>query len=377
MTVEDPSRIVRIGLIGATPGRGWAGMAHVPAIRATPGLTLQAVATRSARTARAAAEAFQAPLWFDDARAMIAHDEVDAIVVAVKAPDHYAFVKQALLAGKPVYCEMPFGHTIAEARELEALARELGVSTAVGLQGRFSPWVRQVREIVAGGGLGRLLSTSMIAYDELSLGTIDQGNAYLLDIANGANPLTIHSAHYIDALCFVLGELETVSALTAISRPNIVVRQTGATITSTSPDQIAVCGRLVDGTIASFHLRAGSGDPSFRWEIQGEDASLRVTSTGYLMWRPLTLELWNAEAKKWDPVPPPAPLPDGEDVPGPEGPARFVASAYAAFASDILTSSARSVSFTDALTRRETMEAIRAAAHDGRATSPTSRTINA
>jgi predicted dehydrogenase len=142
MAPEHHSPVIRIGLIGATPGRGWAGMAHVPAIRATPGLTLQAVATRSERTARAAAEAFEAPLWFDDARAMIAHDAVDAIVVAVKAPDHYAFVKQALLAGKPVYCEMPFGHTLVEARDLEALARERGVPTAVGLQGRFLPWVR-------------------------------------------------------------------------------------------------------------------------------------------------------------------------------------------------------------------------------------------
>jgi hypothetical protein len=70
------------------------------------------------------------------------------------------------------------------------------------------------------------------------------------------------------------------NGLTAISRPDILVRQTGETVTSTSPDQIAVCGLLVDGTIASFHMRAGSGDPSFLWEVQGEEASLRITSTG-------------------------------------------------------------------------------------------------
>ncbi|TMV86651.1 hypothetical protein FGG78_19605 [Thioclava sp. BHET1] len=227
-----------------------------------------------------------------------------------------------------------------------------------------------------GGRLGRLLSTSLIAYDELSLATIDEGNAYLLDAADGANPLTIHSAHYIDALCFVLGKLETVSAVTAISRPNIVVRQTGERITSTSPDQIVVCGLLADGTIASFHMRAGTGDPSFRWEIQGEDASLRVKYTGYLMWRPLILNLRSASAKRWEPVPPPPAVPEGA-VLGLEGPAKFVALAYAAFASDILTGSAQSVSFTDALARRETMEAILAAVHDGKATSPTRRTINA
>jgi hypothetical protein len=38
-------------------------------------------------------------------------------------------------------------------------------------------------------------------------------------------------------------------------------------------------------------------------------------------------------------------LPEGEDVPGVDGPARFVAAAYAAFASDIVTGSERSVAF--------------------------------
>lgn len=180
---------VRIGIIGATTRRGWAGMAHVPAIRALPSLGLHAVATRSKESARAAAGAFDAPLWFDDPKAMMAHDEVDAVAVAVKAPDHFDLVRHALLCGKPVYCEWPFGRTVEEARILDALARERNVATAVGLQGRFSPWLRQARDMVAAGSLGRILSTSLLAYDELSVGSVDEGNAYLLDAANGANPL--------------------------------------------------------------------------------------------------------------------------------------------------------------------------------------------
>jgi predicted dehydrogenase len=266
---------------------------------------------------------------------------------------------------------MPFGRTLEEARGLEALARERQVPTAVGLQGRFSPWVRQVREVVATGRLGRILSTSLVAYDELSVGTINQGNAYLLDVANGANPLTIHSAHYIDALSFALGELTTVSAVTAVSRPRIVVRQTGETLTATSPDQIAVCGLLENDAVASFHMRAGSGgDPSFLWEIQGEDAVLRVTSTGYLMWRPLTLELWDAKAKHRDVLPPPEPAEGWSHVSTVEGPAQHVAYAYAAFSQDIRTGSRTSVTFSNALRRRETVEAICAAAQSGTSKSP-------
>jgi predicted dehydrogenase len=366
-------RTVRLGIVGASPTRGWAAMAHIPAIRATPKLSLHAVATRSEQSARAAAEAFGAPLWFDDAHAMIAHPEVDAVVVAVKAPEHFALVKAALLAGKPVYCEWPFGHTLDEARELAALASEGAVTTAVGLQGRFSPWLHQVREWVSAerlNKLGRILSTSLIVNDELSVGSVDQGNAYLLDVANGANPLTIHSGHYIDALCFVLGELATVSAITAVSRPQVVVRQTGETLNATSPDQIALCGLLKNGAIVSYHMRAGSGDPSFVWEIQGENAVLRISSAGYLMWRPLKLEVWDTKAKSWSIVPPPALPENREGTDTPDGPARHVAYLYAAFADDILTGSRQSVSFADALRRRETIDAIQRAAHDGEAKSP-------
>ena len=345
-------------------------MAHVPALGAVPGLVLHAVATRNEKSARAAADAFGAPLWFADAGAMIAHEEVDAVVVAVRATGHFALVKQALLAGKPVYCEWPFTRSIEEARELDDLARERGAVTAVGLQGRFSPWVRQVRDVVASGRLGRILSTSLTAFDELTLGSIDQSNAYLLDVRNGANPLTIHSGHYIDALCFALGELATVSAVMATSRPRILVRQTGETITATSPDQITVCGLLENGAAASFHMRAGSGDPSCVWDIQGEDALLRVSSPGYLIWRPLKLEIRDSKTKQWETVSPPVPVQEWDGVGTLEGPAQYVAYVYAAFAEDIRTGSRKSVSFSDARKRRETIEAISTAARDGTAQSP-------
>jgi predicted dehydrogenase len=355
MNRDDSERPIRVGLIGATPGRGWAGFAHVPAIKAVPGITLQAVATRSEDTARAAAAQFGSPLWFGDAAALIEHDQVDAVVVAVKTPAHYALAKQALLAGKPVFCEMPFCQTLEEARDLEQIARERGIVTAVGLQGRFSPWVRQVRKQVSSGALGRLLSISMIAYDELSLGTVDQGNAYLLDVRNGANPLTIHSAHYLDALCFAASEFTSVAAAIATSRPVVTVRQTGEVIAATSPDQVAVCGLLQNGAVASFHMRAGTGAPSFQWELQGDSAVLRVTSTGYLMWRPLTLERWEPADKKWIGLPAPA---DAGRWPGLDGPSSFVANVYEAFEADIRSGGGRSVSFSDALSRRELMEAV-------------------
>lgn len=350
----------RVGIVGATPGRGWAGLAHIPAIAAIPALALHAVATRHAHTAAAAADAFGARLAFGDAAEMIAHPDVEAVSVVVKAPDHLALVRQALELRKPVYCEWPLGRSLAEAEELAHLAAVVGVATAVGLQARCSPWLDQVRRIVREGRLGRILSTTLLAYDQFSTGSVEQGNVYMLDAANGANPLTIHAGHYVDALCFVLGELDGISATLATSRSAVTVRETGAILTSTSPDQIAISGLIEGGAVASIHIRAGKGDPSVLWEVQGERATLRVTSSGYLMWRPLALELWNGDG--WTTVAPPDRVDSWLGIEVETGPAQNVAYAYAAFASDIRTGSTRSASFTSALGRHRTIAAIEQAA---------------
>jgi predicted dehydrogenase len=83
------------------------------------------------------------------------------------------------------------------------------------------------------------------------------------------------------------------------------------------------------------------------------------------MWRPLSLELWDARNKTWEAIGPIDSTSTGKDQLTSDSPAQFVCSAYEAFASDILTGSRRSVTFTDALARRETIETIRIAAATG------------
>lgn len=68
MNVTRPSsqkflaETIGVGVIGASPvNPGWAVTAHIPAIRALPGLALRAVGTSRRETAEAAAEAFGVP----------------------------------------------------------------------------------------------------------------------------------------------------------------------------------------------------------------------------------------------------------------------------------------------------------------------------
>ena len=77
---------IGVGIVGASPLHpGWAVAAHLPAVRALEAYELRAVSTSNAESAYAAALAYGVPA-FDRNSELIAHPEVDLVVVTVKLP---------------------------------------------------------------------------------------------------------------------------------------------------------------------------------------------------------------------------------------------------------------------------------------------------
>ena len=81
---------------------------------------------------------------------------IDAVLIAT--PDHlHAYVSIiAMKAGKHVYCEKPLTHDISEARTVARVARETGVATQMGNQGRSSEGHRQTAEWIWDGAIGQV-----------------------------------------------------------------------------------------------------------------------------------------------------------------------------------------------------------------------------
>src|SRR4051812_41220541 len=100
MAANNP---LRVGLIGA--GGRWGPRAHVPALKRLPEIDLYAFCTAHADTAQAAAEKHGVERAYGDDQLMNANKEVEAVCVAVRVPKHYELTKNALEAGKHVYCE--------------------------------------------------------------------------------------------------------------------------------------------------------------------------------------------------------------------------------------------------------------------------------
>lgn len=356
---------IRVGVIGASSERGWAKMTHIPAIKALPQYQLIAISTTRLASAKAAAEEYGAPLFFDNYADLINHPDVDMVTVSVKTIAHYKIVTAALKKGKHVYCEWPLGNGLHEVKEMALLARKMKVRTAIGLQGRTSPAINKVKELVANGYVGKVLSTSMIVSGNVYGGYVNREHAHMLDVKQGSNFLTIQFAHFADAICYCLGEFNELSAIMATQRPIVKITGTDETVNATSPDQIVVNGVLKSGTIASIHLRGGSSRATnLLWEINGTDGDLRISgSNPYFFTITQKLEGANGDQALSELT---VSDPNQDDIRLPPEPASNVARAYANFASDIQNGTKLCATFDDAFIHHQLIDAVQKAALNGK-----------
>ncbi|WP_026115791.1 Gfo/Idh/MocA family protein [Nocardiopsis kunsanensis] len=357
----EPGTPIGVGIVGLGAAAGsWARTAHLPALRAVDGYELRAVSAGSHESAMRSAEMHRVPRAFGSAAELAAADEVDLVVVAVKVPHHRELVKAALDAGKGVLCEWPLGNGLAEAEELADLASSRGLPNAVGLQARSNPALAYIRDLVADGYVGRVLSTTVVGTGQAWGAYTDPRNRYLLDPANGATLLTIPFGHTFDGVASVLGEPEELRVEQAQRRTSTVDRETGERVPMSSPDQVVASGCLPGGAVATFHYRGGSSrGTNFRWEINGTEGDIVVTApTGHLQLAPISL--WGARGDETEP----APL----TVPGPyvgvpsldpvsDSAAYSVAHAYRQFREDLRTGTSLVPDFAHGVRRHRSLEA--------------------
>jgi predicted dehydrogenase len=349
---------VGIGIIGAG---AWASVSHIPVIEASGSFELRAISTSRRSTADAAA-ARLGVRGYDDAQRLIEDPDVELVVVATRVAQHDEAVRAVLRAGKALYCEWPLTTDLAGAEQLAELARESGVRTVVGLQGRYAPEIRYAAQLVSDGYLGRVLGTTMVGSGMVWGGQVaSPSQAYWFDEAQGATTLTSAVLHALDPLHHVLGEFDALSANLVRGRTSATVVEDGGAVEVTAPDQVAVIGTLASGAAASVYYRGGTsrGD-NFRWEINGTDGDLVLTSAwGNVQTAPLTLSGGRDEATGVAALT----VPEKYLVDVPEalraGPARALAQLYADLARDLASGSRTVPDLEHALRRHRLIEAIR------------------
>ncbi len=147
------------------------------------GHTIGAVGSRSLTNAQSFANNFGGTAY-GSYEELVADSGIDAIYVATPHPAHHDNVILALNAGKPVLCEKPFAVNAKQAQAMVDAAAKNRVALMEAMWARFLPHYAKVREIIASGVLGPILSIHADHGQRLA----DQGIARLVEpqLAGGA-----------------------------------------------------------------------------------------------------------------------------------------------------------------------------------------------
>ncbi len=223
----------------------------------------------------------------------------------MRVDKHFAAISPALKAGKNVYAEWPLGKNLEEAEELLRLSKAHGVKyTVVGVQGRFAPSVGKLKELLAKGGIGKVLSSTWIGYGGNGGPTELESISYMTDKSIGGNLVTIHFGHAVDFIqhgeyqftnvspnayrITVLGTFKTTTGILANQRPVIQLLKKDGSVAAkdfpkTTDDTIFVHGVTCNDTPVSINLRGGKAfkrTPGQDWRIYGEKGEIRLTASG-------------------------------------------------------------------------------------------------
>jgi predicted dehydrogenase len=348
---------IQVAIVGVHPTEGWASTAHLPALKELSEYRIQAISHHDIGIAKAAAQKFGVPKFFNSNEEMIFSPEVDLVVVTVKVPRHRELISQAISAGKAIFSEWPLGIDLAEAENLQELASLEGVSTSIGLQTRGAPAFAFARALVREGYVGEVLSATMLGSGILWGESMSERFAYTLEPANGAGMLNVPFAHSIDALLYVLDDrFQSLSGMLSNSRKSVRMLETGLHRPMPVADQLRVSGILGRGGAVVAHFRGGrSRATNFHVEINGTEGDLLITSpVGYvgiggtrIMGARLAETLHELEI--------PAEFDIHREI---AEPARGVAIHYTRLASDLRRGTTLSPTFTDAVSLHRLIDAV-------------------
>jgi len=134
---------------------------HAPFIHLNPNFILAGAWERSSKNIQAA---YPDVTSYDSYEAILNDPTIDLVVVNSPNDTHYAYTKQALLAGKHVVVEKSFTVTVEEAEELTALALQQQKILTVYQNRRFDADFLTIQKLIAENKIGSLLDVQ-ISYE--------------------------------------------------------------------------------------------------------------------------------------------------------------------------------------------------------------------
>lgn len=188
------------------------------------GAQLSAVCDLDISKAKKIGEKFSVP-YFSDMHEMMKSANVDVVVVLTESGNHAKDVVAIAPYRKHIVVEKPMALTLDDADTMIRVCDQMGVKLFVVKQNRFNVPVVKLREALEQGRFGKLvLGTVRVRwcrpqayYDQASW-----RGTWALD----GGVLTNQASHHVDMLEWMLGEVDSVFAMSATALANIEAEDT-------------------------------------------------------------------------------------------------------------------------------------------------------
>jgi predicted dehydrogenase len=187
-----------------------------PALQRAAGSALVAVMRRDGRKAEDYARRHGVPRWYDDAAALLADREVDAVYVATPPGAHCEHALAVCAAGKPAYVEKPMARNHAECQRMVAAFRAARLPLFVAYYRRALPRFLTARDCIAAGQLGAITSVTYRYAEPPGHRPGSLPPSWRFDAARSGGGLFVDiGSHALDVLDFFLGPLRSVAGVAA------------------------------------------------------------------------------------------------------------------------------------------------------------------
>lgn len=239
-------------------GTGWIAHEMGEALQAVNG-QIYAVCDVTLAGAEKYAQEFGVTKAYGSAEEMLADDQVDIVYIATPHSLHYQLMRQALLAGKHVFCEKSITVNSRQLEECVTIAQEKGLVICDGVTLLHMPLYKKLKELVASGAIG-----------EVKMVQVNFGSCKEYDVNNRFFSKELAGGALLD-----IGVYATSFARFFMkSKPNVVL--TTANYFETGVDETSgIVLKNPDGQMAVMALTMRSKQPK-RGVIAGEKAYIEI-----------------------------------------------------------------------------------------------------
>ncbi len=209
---------------------------------------------RNAQKLQALAKTYQIERWSTDLDACLANP-ADTIYFDAQTTSHRAdCLRQAIAAGKHIYCEKPVADNLAITLEIARLAEAAGIKHGVVQDKLFLPGLLKLKRLIDGGFFGRILSVR----GEFGYWVFEgdwqpaQRPSWNYRAEDGGGIIIDMLCHWRYVLDNLFGAVQSVQCIGATHIPQRVDEQ-GQAYAATADDAAYATFELANGVIAQIN----------------------------------------------------------------------------------------------------------------------------